>query len=439
VRLSRLLAGGVAIALLTGTVSCGLPAVEPKLQLRDAARAFTEGSAGTVRLSVASSADDLRAFAEAAVGDPSSAADVTDDVLETLVTTSLDIGYDVGVDGETTDDDSSSVVVRIGDLAAAELRSVGTTAYARADVDGLVEQFPDLQGPLDELREALAAGGGAADPVPAAAVDPVTAFLESRWVALDVPAYLEQLSTAGVGTASEESTARLRALLGDALEDAAGPVERRGTDADLGDHLVARFDLRTAWSTLRDGLPEAVPELGTAGGTDELLPPVADVPDIDVEVSFWALGGRLTRIELDVAQFLDEPVGHLVLRADVLPAERITAPTGAVPVDLAAIQSELAARAAAETGYYAQLEPDAHMIATWVDQDLANLAYELHTVPTARMLPQVLPLYEPVGERVPGLAIAAVGNRVQVTVAQEVVCLRPSQYGNAEDIEPGPC
>jgi hypothetical protein len=43
VRLSRLLAGGTLAALLIGTAACGLPAVEPKIELRDAMSDFAAG------------------------------------------------------------------------------------------------------------------------------------------------------------------------------------------------------------------------------------------------------------------------------------------------------------------------------------------------------------------------------------------------------------
>jgi hypothetical protein len=69
--LSRLLAVGAAVALVSGTAACGAQAAEPKIALRDAASAFAAERTGALELSFASSADDVRAFAEAA--DPGAA------------------------------------------------------------------------------------------------------------------------------------------------------------------------------------------------------------------------------------------------------------------------------------------------------------------------------------------------------------------------------
>jgi hypothetical protein len=64
------------------------------------------------------------------------------------------------------------------------------------------------------------------------------------------------------------------------------------------------------------------------------------------------------------------------------------------------------------------------------------VAYEWHTAPSVHQLPEVLPLYEGLME---GLEIIAVGDRIQVTLRHETVCLTLSYYGNSEDIADGPC
>ena len=434
-RLPRLLAGGMLAAVLTGTAACGLQAAEPKLELRDAMSDFAAGRAGTLQLSLPSSADDVRAFAEAA--DPSGDGGMTDDDLEQLLSSSVELGYDFGEDRDSDADDTSRFVVHLEDLDAAEVRTVDGVLYARADVDGLAEKFPEMQADLDTFR-----GGLTGADVPAGTVDAATALLDGEWVSVDIQAYLdsvqalvEQVGEAGgvapddpTAALSDMSSAEVRDLLGDALKGAVTSVERREGDDDLGDHLVTHLDLRKAYATLRSGLPEL----------EEQLPPVDEVPDKQIDVSFWVLDGGLTRIELDLAQFLDEPAGHLVLRADVLAPEEITAPSDAVEFDVAALMETAMSAADPDVAYQSppKWKPDAYEIATWVDEDFANVAYEWHTAPSVHQLPEVLPLYEGLME---GLEIIAVGDRIQVTLRHETVCLTLSYYGNSEDIADGPC
>jgi hypothetical protein len=436
VRLPRLLAGGMLAAVLTGTSACGLQAAEPKLELRDAMADFAAGRAGTLQLSLPSSADDVRAFAGAA--DPSGGdGGMTDDDLEQLLSSSVELGYDFGEDRDSDADDTSRFVVHLEDLDAAEVRTVDGVLYARADVDGLAEKFPEMQADLDTFR-----GGLTGEGFPAETADAATALLDGEWVSVDIQAYLdsvqalvEQVGEAGgvapddpTAALSDMSSAEVRDLLGDALKGAVTSVERREGDDDLGDHLVTHLDLRKAYATLRSGLPEL----------EEQLPPVDEVPDKQIDVSFWVLDGDLTRIELDLAQFLDEPAGHLVLRADVLAPEEITAPSDAVEFDVAALMETAMSASDPDVAYQSppKWKPDAYEIATWVDEDFANVAYEWHTAPSVHQLPEVLPLYEGLME---GLEIIAVGDRIQVTLRHETVCLTLSYYGNSEDIADGPC
>jgi hypothetical protein len=443
VRLPRLLAGGALVALITGTAACGMQAVEPKLQLRDAAREFAAASTGALELSVASSVDEVRAFAQAA--DPSGGdAGMTDEDLATILSGSLEYGYDLGEDSEDTTDDAARFALHIGALDAAEFVASGNVAYARVDLDGLAEEFPEMREGLDTFRAQLTGEDGISPPAPATVLEPITALLDGEWVSMDVEAYLDQLDELSAGTEgggpadmglSAETAAQLRDLLGTALKDAVVSVERREADDELGDHLVAGLDLRKAYTELASGLPDLFTG-AAADGLRESLPPVTDVPDKQIDVSFWVLDDELTRVELDLAQFLDEPAGHLVLRADVRPGQEITAPSGAVEFDVAALME--AGTSAYQPTEEAQQVPevDAHMVATWVDMDFASLAYEWHTAPSVHLLPEVLPSYEGIAE---GLEITAVGNRIQVTLDQETVCLTLSFYGNAEDIIDGPC
>jgi hypothetical protein len=446
VRLPRLLVGGAVVAVVAATAACGAQALEPKIALRDALSDFAAGRTGALELSVASSADEVRAFAEAA--DPAAAAsggDMSDDDLETLLSSSVDVGYDLGEDRESDADDENRVVVHVGDLDAAELRTVEGLLYARADLDGLAEQFPEMQQGLDEFRAGLSGADGVSEQAPPEVVEPATALLDGEWVSVDIQAYLGQLEAATAGASgsdpapslSDYASAEGRDLLGAALEDAVTSVERREGDGELGDHLVAHLDLRKGYTTLRAGLPDLFDGELAASLEDE-MPPVGEVPDKQVDVSFWVLDGALSRVELDLAQFLDEPAGHLVLRADTLPDMDITAPSDAVVFDLEALGAGLAGAMSGEAQFAApgQVELSAYDIATWVDGDISAAAYDDGGVSSAGYLPDVLPYYDGLA---PGLLITAVGERIQVALDQDVVCLTLSADGAGGDIAEGPC
>ena len=109
-RLPRLLAGGALVAIFTGTAACGVQAVEPKLQLRDAAREFAAASTGALELSVASSVDEVRAFAQAADASGGDAG-MTDEDLATILSGSMEYGYDLGEGSEDTTDDAAPLRV----------------------------------------------------------------------------------------------------------------------------------------------------------------------------------------------------------------------------------------------------------------------------------------------------------------------------------------
>jgi hypothetical protein len=437
--LPRLLAGGAIAALVVGTAACGVQAAEPKIALRDAASAWADNRTGALELSVASSADDVQAFAEAT--DPSAAeSDMTDEDLDTLLSSSFEIAYDVGKDRDNDADDKMRLVVNVGDLEAGELLSVDGLLFGRVDVDGLAEQFPEMQDDVDTFRDGLTGADGVSEPAPASVLEPATALLDGKWVSVDIQANLdmmeEQLAAAG-GDADElspsaETYAKARDLFGSALKSAVASVERREADEELGDHLVAKIDLRKAYAKLRTGLPELLAP-GMADSADAELPPVDEVPDKKIDVSFWVRDGELSRVELDLAQFLDKPAGHLVLRADMREEQDITAPSDAVPFDFEALFQGMTAGAV--EGEPA-MELDAHGVATWLDEDIFAHASEDGATPSVSYLQVVLPGYEGLVE---GLTVTAVGERIQVAVGPDVVCLTPSADGFGENIVPGPC
>jgi hypothetical protein len=433
------------LAVVVGTAACGAQALEPRVALRDALSDFAAQRTGAVELSVASSAEEVRAFGEAS--DPGAGDGISDDNLTTLLSSSVEVGYDFGDDEKSDTDDKSRTVLHVGDLDAGELRTVEGQLYARVDFDGLVKQFPDIQPGLDETRSAIEGEG-----VPPEAVEPATALLDGDWVTTDPQAYLDQIeaATADAGadgappapSLSDVDTVKARDLLGKALKDAVGSVARREADEALGDHLVVSLDLRKGYTTLRSGLPGLF-EGETASMVEDEMPPAGEVPDKKIDVSFWIRDGHLTRTELDLAQFLEKPTGHLVLRADTRKAKEITAPSDAVEFDLGAILSSAMTSGEQYTDGEAVggvLGPDenvdAQTLAAWIDMDIADLADQDGGQPSVRYLPDVLPYYDGAA---PDMDIRQAGTRVQVTVGPDVVCLTLSPDGNGEGVAPGPC
>jgi len=138
VRLPRLLTAGAIVAVLAGAAACGLQSLEPKLELRDAASDFASAGTGALRLSVASSAAQFRAFsaeADRESGTPGST-DIADGDLKRLLSSSIDIAYDQGKPKNDADD-AARIDVHVGRLDAAEIRVAHQVLYARVDLPGL--------------------------------------------------------------------------------------------------------------------------------------------------------------------------------------------------------------------------------------------------------------------------------------------------------------
>jgi hypothetical protein len=432
------------MAVLTGTAACGVQSLEPKLELRDAFGSFSSARSHAVRLSLGSSLAEVKKFvAEADREDSSGQGPGTSDAdLRRLISSRIEVGYDGGADPKKSADDSARVLVRVGDADAGELRTVGQMLYARVAVPALEKQFPDMKDGVESFRGQLAGGDGS-DPAPAALRTPATALLDGRWVSLDdrSGSWLDkQLHTAAGGDGSsapaggvaEDAPAKLKSLVGKAF-DGSVKVERLDGDDKLGDHLRATVNLRAAYGKIRADLPGLLSG-SAATDLDKQLPAADDVPDRGLAVSFWVKDGKLTRVDLDLAQILDKPAGHLVLRADTLPTSRIPAPAGAVGIDPQAI--------ADQTGMSLDElmngpKEDAHTIAGYVDQDIRGLAGAAGAAPSLRYLPQTK---EDMAGSFDGVAIAPVGKRIQVTFGGTSACLtlapRKDVAGTVVD---GPC
>jgi hypothetical protein len=199
-------------------------------------------------------------------------------------------------------------------------------------------------------------------------------------------------------------------------------VKRLDSDDRLGDHLVATANLRTVYKNVRADLPGLLTG-DAATRLAEDLPAVGEAPDRDLAVSFWVNDGKLGRVELDAAQFLGKPAGHLVLRADVLPEQKITAPSGAVAIDPQKISDETGQSLGdLFSGSSSSSEPvDAQTAATWVDQDIRDMAEGDGAAPSVKYLARAREHVTDVGTPV---TLTQVGKRIQVTVDGKSACLK---------------
>lgn len=234
--------------------------------------------------------------------------------------------------GNQSDDPAGARALIVADVAgldnAIELRSIGTTLYARADAKGLAETFGQDPAQLDTLAQQAAAGG----------LDFLAAAVNGDWISLSG---LDQLAQQ-FGAPATPNPADVKALQGfaDALKESSS-VTSEGSE-DAGEHLVVTLPLRAAYERfvglagqLSAGLP-----LGD-------LPPASDVPDEDLRVDVWVADEQVTQVEFDFVQFKDfdgadmpEGIERLALRVVIGDfSGDVEEPSGAVEVDLAQLMN----------------------------------------------------------------------------------------------------
>jgi hypothetical protein len=432
----RALAVGALLTLVAGTAACGVSSVAPKVQLRDALGAFGEAGAVTFTTSLPSSVEDVRTFIDATGEDDDS---LDDTMLEHLLGIEVLAAYDRR-DADDPADDASRVQFQIDGEDYAEARGVDETGYFRVDLDGLSERFPEMADDVDTLREDLEATDlGVFQPVAEAA-------LAGEWLSLDVGegSFLAE-QTEAVEEESGQQAEELQQQLLDLAEQAAKAsvtVRKAGTD-DLGERLVASVNTRDLYSQVEDDLPGLLEGFAPAAGAGEAVPPADEVPSRDVSASFWVQDDVLRRVELDLAQFLEEPAGHLVVRVDIAPGKpTVEAPDDAVEIDLEALIAE---SGAAMGGVLGGGDYPEDVPVTAIEDVAYGVGYDFQyyaeteglTAPTVDLLPLVAEYYAGME---PPLEMVAVGERVQVTYDGEVACLTlPADLVSEGVVVLGPC
>jgi len=323
----------MALLILTSLalVACGAAeTLAPQVALREAAQTTLGQEHAQYTLSLVGSEDDVNALVNGGKA-------LTDDDrkgLELLRTSRLVVSTGAG---------RFAADLRLGTLDRAfELRGLESKLYVRADVAGMAKLFGAEPGELDDVvTQAREAG-----------FDFVADAVAGRWLWLDLNAlakFGEEFAeknglpvpegiTGAEGLKGLEGFTQLRDAIAAAWSENV-KVERLSREG-AGDHYQLTVPLRQVYQRLApalSGLP-GLPGLPAGPG----LPSADLVPDRNVIADVWVADGRLTRAELDLAQFAQKvgaaEGGRVALRIDVADrASDVSAPTGAVEVKLAEI------------------------------------------------------------------------------------------------------
>jgi hypothetical protein len=332
-RLRRaVIAGVVSAVVLAG---CGAAEkLSPRVAVREAAKSTANAREGTFRLTVVGSENDLNALFN-------EGAPLTDEERAGLGI--LRNGHIAVSSGQ----DKFGLDVKAGDLEHAfELRYVDKKLYARADIAGLAKLFSESPEEINQQISEMASQEGFGF---------LSAAAAGKWIVADLSTLTGLFDGLGkqFGGGTESSTPLPTGPQGvpsefTALKDAVGKalsedisIKELKSD-DVGDHYLGTVtSLRGFYAKIRPALTQ-VGSLPFAGQ----LPAVSDVPDQPASLDVWIKSGRLSRLELDLAQFMPASpppnTGRVALRLDIdRDAAGVTAPSDAVSVDVAGLLGKL--------------------------------------------------------------------------------------------------
>jgi hypothetical protein len=236
--------------------------------------------------------------------------------------------------------------VKAGDLEHAfELRYIDKKLYARADIAGMAKLFSESPDEIAAQLGAMASQEGFGFLSAAAAGKWIVADLSTPTGLFDG---LRSQFGGSTGSSLPVPTAPQQVPSGfQGLKDAVGKaltedvsIKELGSD-DTGDHYLGTVtSLRTFYAKIRPALTE----VGSLPFGNQ-LPAADDVPDKPASLDVWIKSGRISRLELDLAQFLPAPppnTGRVALRLDIdREAAGVTAPSDAVSVDVAGLLGKL--------------------------------------------------------------------------------------------------
>jgi hypothetical protein len=271
---TKLAAPLMALALVAG--ACGGDedvAENPKASLEAALDNLADYDGVTMTLSVAAGADDLVAASEG---------DLTEEDAQKIIDSSLTIS---AKEGETPEDSQFEMVANVaGNESAFEMKVLGTTLYARADVQGLVEEFGGNTSDLEAARQQFGSQPGFEFVGPA---------LDGEWVSVSgFDQAIEQFTGQSVTqTPSAEDQEMIRQFA-ETLKQNVGA--EAGDREGPGGHVIATLPLRSTYEEFSE-LAGRLGGLPPGAG----LPPASEVPDKNVTVDVWIEDEQITQVELD--------------------------------------------------------------------------------------------------------------------------------------------
>jgi len=324
-----LIAAVVSTLVLAG---CGDSAekLSPQEAVREAAKTTAGLKEGSFKLSVAGSEEDLNAIFNGG-------APLTDEDRKGL--NLLRNGHIVF----STGNDKFGLDVKAGDLDHAfELRYVDKKLFARVDVAGLGNLFGASPEQINEAVQSISSQQG---------LEFLAAAAAGKWLQADFTALKGtfddllkglQESTGGSipGQDGAQPTDDETAALRDSLDKAFNEnviVEKLESDS-VGDHYVAKVtSLRGFYAKLLPTLQQYMDRLPNG----DQFPAANLIPDKPGSVDVWVEDGRVSRVELDMAQFSEAPpagAGRVAVRLDInRDAPMLSAPSDAVTVDIAGL------------------------------------------------------------------------------------------------------
>jgi hypothetical protein len=318
-RAKRFLAGALAgvttLTVIGGCAAQQIKALEPKLELRNAAQQLADAQQAGFTLKVSGNADDLIAAVklEAKQNESADAELTADDTtaLRQLFKSSLTVAYDKA--GAGTGDDSAMIAATVDGLTGTEIRYVDGSLYAKVPVADLATKFGATAADVKSLSD------GAVGEVPG-----LDAFFDGKWVSVDSKE-ITDLARAGTGLPAQDL--EQAKLVKELTTSATNLVDGASVARDSADdkHLIVTSSTAKAYAEAKHFATVVNEELGS-----EFAEPPKDRP---IVLDLWVDGGKLTAAEINVLQFVDGATGRVAARLEVTTGAPITAPEGATKID----------------------------------------------------------------------------------------------------------
>jgi hypothetical protein len=324
----KLLAGAVAgaatLTLIGGCAAKEIQALEPKLELRNAAQQLAGAQQAGFTIKLSGTPDALVAAIKAQAKDGFTADDEAS--VRKLGNSSVTMAYDKG--GAGTEDDKSAITATVDGVTGTEIRAVDGVLYAKVPVADLATKFGATPADIKALT------GQATGQVPG-----LSALFDGKWVSLDskeLTGLAAGGAAAGVPSAGPEQQEKVMKELSTSANNLlqGASVVRDSADSK---HLIVTSSTAKAYAEGQRLSSTVLGELGT-----ELPKQPVPPKDRPIVLDLWVDNGKFTAAEVNVLQFVDGASGRVAVRIDVTPGAPIAAPDGATKIDTKGLIGSLA-------------------------------------------------------------------------------------------------